>query len=73
MQLFAIGLNHQTAPLNVREQVVFHAERLVGAFAPRFIVTPKRRTLRSNGWRIITSSSRRRSNRISTHCRRRAR
>ena len=31
MQLFAIGLNHQTAPLNVREQVVFHAERLVGA------------------------------------------
>ena len=31
MQLFAIGPNHQTAPLNVREQVVFHAERLVGA------------------------------------------
>ncbi len=31
MQLYAIGLNHQTAPLNVREQVVFHAERLVGA------------------------------------------
>jgi glutamyl-tRNA reductase len=31
MQLFAIGLNHQTAPLNVREQVVFNAERLVQA------------------------------------------
>jgi glutamyl-tRNA reductase len=31
MQIYAIGLNHQTAPLNVREQVVFHAERLVGA------------------------------------------
>ena len=31
MQLYAIGLNHQTAPLNVREQVVFHAERLEGA------------------------------------------
>jgi len=31
MQLYAIGLNHQTAPLNVREQVVFHAERLVQA------------------------------------------
>ncbi|MEI8033917.1 MAG: glutamyl-tRNA reductase [Betaproteobacteria bacterium] len=31
MQLYAIGLNHQTAPLNVREQVVFHSERLVQA------------------------------------------
>ena len=27
MQLFAFGINHQTAPLAVREQVVFHAER----------------------------------------------
>jgi len=31
MQLFAFGINHQTAPLNVREQVVFHAENLVEA------------------------------------------
>ena len=31
MQLFAFGINHQTAPLSVREQVVFHAERLIGA------------------------------------------
>ena len=31
MQLFAFGLNHQTAPLDVREQVVFHAESLVQA------------------------------------------
>jgi glutamyl-tRNA reductase len=31
MQLFAVGINHQTAPLAVREQVVFHAEGLVGA------------------------------------------
>lgn len=31
MQLYAIGLNHHTAPLKVREQVVFHAERLVQA------------------------------------------
>ena len=31
MQLYAFGLNHTTAPLNVREQVVFHAERLVQA------------------------------------------
>ena len=31
MQLFAVGINHQTAPLPVREQVVFHAEGLVGA------------------------------------------
>ena len=31
MQLFAFGVNHQTAPLSVREQVVFHAENLVQA------------------------------------------
>jgi glutamyl-tRNA reductase len=31
MQLFALGINHQTAPLPVREQVVFHAEKLVEA------------------------------------------
>jgi glutamyl-tRNA reductase len=31
MQLFAVGINHQTAPLSVREQVVFHAENLIGA------------------------------------------
>ena len=31
MQLFAFGVNHQTAPLAVREQVVFHAENLTQA------------------------------------------
>ena len=31
MQLFAFGINHTTAPLSVREQVVFHAENLIGA------------------------------------------
>ena len=31
MQLFAFGVNHQTAPLSVREQLVFHAEMLTGA------------------------------------------
>jgi glutamyl-tRNA reductase len=31
MQLYAFGINHLTAPLAVREQVVFHAENLVGA------------------------------------------
>ena len=31
MQLFAFGINHQTAPLSVREQVVFHAESLIEA------------------------------------------
>jgi glutamyl-tRNA reductase len=31
MQLYAFGINHQTAPLSVREQVVFHAENLIGA------------------------------------------
>ncbi|HEY9447934.1 MAG TPA: glutamyl-tRNA reductase, partial [Burkholderiales bacterium] len=31
MHLFTFGVNHQTAPLAVREQVVFHAENLVQA------------------------------------------
>ena len=31
MQLYAFGVNHQTAPLTVREQVVFHAENLTQA------------------------------------------
>jgi len=31
MQIFAFGVNHQTAPLSVREQVVFHAEILTQA------------------------------------------
>ena len=28
MQLFAFGINHQTAPLSIREQVAFHAESM---------------------------------------------
>jgi len=28
MQLFAFGINHQTAPLNVREQIAFNAESM---------------------------------------------
>lgn len=31
MQLFAFGINHQTAPLALREQVVINAENLVQA------------------------------------------
>jgi glutamyl-tRNA reductase len=31
--LYAIGLNHQTAPLQIRERVVFHVERLGEALA----------------------------------------
>ena len=31
MTIFALGLNHQTAPLDVRERVVFHVERLADA------------------------------------------
>lgn len=31
MQLFAFGINHRTAPLAVREQVVFHAESMAQA------------------------------------------
>jgi glutamyl-tRNA reductase len=33
MSLFTLGLNHQTAPLEVRERVVFHVERLREALA----------------------------------------
>jgi glutamyl-tRNA reductase len=33
MSLYALGLNHQTAPLPVRERVVFHVERLREALA----------------------------------------
>jgi len=33
MSIFALGLNHQTAPLPVRERVVFHVERLCEALA----------------------------------------
>src|SRR5262245_59095769 len=33
MQLFTLGMNHQTAPLAIRERVVFHAERLKAALA----------------------------------------
>ena len=31
MTLFALGLNHTTAPLPVRERVVFHVEKLYDA------------------------------------------
>jgi len=31
MQLYALGLNHNTAPLAIREQMVFHAEKLQSA------------------------------------------
>jgi len=31
MRLFAFGINHHTAPLSVREQVVFHADNLTTA------------------------------------------
>ena len=33
MPLFTLGLNHQTAPLDVRERVVFHVERVREALA----------------------------------------
>ena len=33
MSLYALGMNHQTAPLAVRERVVFHVERLREALA----------------------------------------
>src|SRR3954463_16835108 len=33
MSLYTLGLNHQTAPLAVRQRVVFHVERLREALA----------------------------------------
>ena len=33
MSLFALGLNHQTAPLEMRERVVFHVEKVCDALA----------------------------------------
>ncbi|HUQ24645.1 MAG TPA: glutamyl-tRNA reductase, partial [Burkholderiales bacterium] len=33
MSLYALGLNHHTAPLALRERVVFHVERLSDALA----------------------------------------
>jgi glutamyl-tRNA reductase len=33
MPLYALGLNHQTAPLAIRERVVFHVERIYEALA----------------------------------------
>ena len=42
MQLFAFGVNHQTAPLTVREQVVFHAETLPQALRDLVACQPVR-------------------------------
>lgn len=42
MQLFAFGVNHDTAPLNVREQVVFHAETLTQALRDLVACKPVR-------------------------------
>ena len=40
MQLFAFGINHQTAPLSIREQVAFHAERMEAALHDLTTRTP---------------------------------
>ncbi len=42
MQLFALGLNHQTAPLAMRERVAFQAERLRSALAELTLREPVR-------------------------------
>ncbi|MEK7736643.1 MAG: glutamyl-tRNA reductase, partial [Pseudomonadota bacterium] len=42
MQLFALGINHHTAPLAVREQVVFLPERLSQALSDLVRVKPVR-------------------------------
>jgi glutamyl-tRNA reductase len=42
MQLFTVGLNHQTAPLSMRERVVFHAERLQSALSELIHIEPFR-------------------------------
>lgn len=40
MQLLAFGINHQTAPLTIREQVAFHAERMEAALHDLTTHTP---------------------------------
>jgi len=42
MQLFTLGLNHNTAPLAIRERVVFQAERLKSALAELMLREPVR-------------------------------
>jgi glutamyl-tRNA reductase len=42
MQLFTVGLNHQTAPLSMRERVVFAAERLQSALSELIHLEPFR-------------------------------
>ena len=42
MQLFTVGLNHQTAPLSMRERVVFAAERLQSALSELVHIEPFR-------------------------------
>src|SRR2546430_14877357 len=42
MRLFTLGLNHQTAPLAIRERVAFHAERLRSALAELTLPEPVR-------------------------------
>ncbi|GAB4169242.1 MAG: glutamyl-tRNA reductase [Rhodocyclaceae bacterium] len=42
MQLFALGINHRTAPLAVREQLAFDPERLPGALGELIRVQPVR-------------------------------
>ena len=44
MQLFTLGLNYQTAPIAVRERVVFGAERLKDALGELFRARPARET-----------------------------
>ncbi len=42
MQLFTVGLNHQTAPLSMRERVVFATERLQSALSDLVHIEPVR-------------------------------
>jgi glutamyl-tRNA reductase len=42
MQLFAVGLNHTTAPLDIREKVAFAGEQLAGALAEMVRARPAR-------------------------------
>src|SRR4051812_36786489 len=42
MQLFTLGLNHQTAPLSMRERVVFEAARLQSALSELVHLEPFR-------------------------------
>ena len=57
MQLFAFGVNHNTAPLAVREQVTFHAANLEEALRDLVNREPVREAAQAPAARARSSNS----------------